>query len=194
MGAAALLDPPKLYSRAEVLAQPCPVPSDSGVYAWYFDQAPSSVPTQDTHERYGHRLLYVGIAPKKPAASGKASGRTLRDRLRQHYALNAYGSTLRLTLGCLLGLELRRIESKKNPGTAKRMTFGPAEADLSEWMAKHARVVWVTCDEPWTVEDELIERLDLPLNLKDNVRHPFYPALTVARAAAKQGALGLPPI
>src|SRR4051812_3675555 len=98
----ALLDPPKLYSRAEVLAKPSPVPAASGVYAWYFDAPLPKVPLDGTHERHSHHLLYVGIAPKKPAANGTASKRHLRGRLRQHYALNAYGSTLRLTLGCLL--------------------------------------------------------------------------------------------
>lgn len=88
------------------------------MYAWYFDAAPPRVPLDGTHERHGHRLLYLGIAPSKPQASGAASKRHLRGRLRQHYALNAYGSTLRLTLGSLLGLELRRISSKKHPGTA----------------------------------------------------------------------------
>jgi hypothetical protein len=39
------------------------------------------------------------------------------------------------------------------------MTFGPAEATLNDWMAEHARVVWMTCDEPWLVEDKLIEDL-----------------------------------
>jgi hypothetical protein len=45
--------------------------------------------------------------------------------VRYHYRGNTAGSTLRLTLGCLLGLELRRV------GSGKRMTFGKAgEATL----------------------------------------------------------------
>jgi len=191
---AALLDPSRLYSRAEVLDRPSPVPEASGVYAWYFEDAPPSVPTEDAHKRHGHSLLYVGIAPRKPAATGKASGRTLRDRLRQHYALNAYGSTLRLTLGCLLGYELRRIASVKHPGTAKRMTFGPAEADLSAWMSQNARVVWAPCDEPWRLEDQLIDRLNPPLNLRGNAHNNFYPTLRATRAACKQTAASLPPL
>ncbi|MFJ8030526.1 GIY-YIG nuclease family protein [Streptomyces sp. NPDC096032] len=60
---------------------------------------------------------------------------------------NAEGSTLRLSLGCLLDLELRRV------GSGKRLTFGQAgEAKLSQWMADNARVCWVEHDEPWTLE------------------------------------------
>jgi hypothetical protein len=186
--AAALLEPSHLCSRSEVLAKPSPVPGSAGVYAWYFDQPPPDVPTAGTHTRDDHFLLYVGIAPRKPTGSGQASRRTLRDRLRQHYALNAYGSTLRLTLGCLLGFELRRIASQKNPETAKRMTFGPDEERISAWMEKHARVVWVESEQPWTVEDQLIDEIDVPLNLRGNERHPFYPKLRAARAACRKQA------
>ncbi|WP_420313610.1 GIY-YIG nuclease family protein [Actinopolymorpha alba] len=64
---------------------------------------------------------------------------------------DAEGSTLRLTLGCLLGLELRRV------GSGKRMTFGlRGEAELSAWMGAHARVCWVECPEPWRAEAVLI--------------------------------------
>jgi hypothetical protein len=35
-----LLFPQRLWSRAEVLAHPCPVPRSGGVYAWYFRQLP----------------------------------------------------------------------------------------------------------------------------------------------------------
>ncbi|MCA1708688.1 MAG: hypothetical protein LC808_37565 [Actinobacteria bacterium] len=75
---------------------------------------------------------------------------------------------------------------QKYPGTATRMTFGPAEAAVSEWMAEHARVVWMTTDNPWDVEDELIETLDLPLNLKGNAHNDFYPKLRSARMLATE--------
>jgi hypothetical protein len=190
-----LLEPKRLYSRSEVLASPSPVPAEPGVYGWYFDAPPGGVPLAGTHGRDGHSLLYIGIAPRKPSAVGKASQRTLRDRLRQHYNLNAYGSTLRLTLGCLLGLELRRIASRKNPGTAKRMTFGPdGEKRLSEWMGQHARVVWCACSEPWLFEATLLNQLVLPLNLDANQRSAFHEALSRVRADARRMARNRPPL
>ncbi|MEV6500759.1 GIY-YIG nuclease family protein [Streptomyces prunicolor] len=63
-------------------------------------------------------MLYVGIAPRYMA--NRTSTQNLRKRVRYHYRGNAAGSTLRLTLGSLLGLELRRV------GSGKRMTFGKA--------------------------------------------------------------------
>jgi hypothetical protein len=99
------------------------------------------------------------------------SKQSLQHRIRYHFAGNSEGSTLRLSLGCLLagqlGIELRRV------GSGKRYTFSTGEAKLSEWMEGHARVVWHVCDEPWKLEEELISSLDLPLNLDQNRRHGF---------------------
>ncbi|MFF3911407.1 GIY-YIG nuclease family protein [Streptomyces sp. NPDC001848] len=56
----------------------------------------------------------------------RTSTQNLRKRVRYHYRGNAAGSTLRLTLCCLLGLELRRV------GSGNRLTFGKSgEASLS---------------------------------------------------------------
>ncbi|MGE6737399.1 GIY-YIG nuclease family protein, partial [Streptomyces sp. NPDC059900] len=131
------------------------------------------------------RLLYVGIAPRYMAT--KTSKQNLRKRVRYHYRGNAAGSTLRLTLGCLLGLELRRV------GSGTRMTFGKdGEADLSKWMADNARVCWIEQDEPWALESQLISRLDLPLNLQQNSHNAFHARLTEIRAQARSRARELP--
>ncbi|WP_245694368.1 GIY-YIG nuclease family protein [Streptomyces abyssalis] len=128
----------------------------------------------------------MGIAPRH--MTSRTSTQNLRKRVRYHFRGNAYGSTLRLTLGCLLGLELRRVGS-----SGKRMTFTKAgEAVLSEWMAEHARVCWLEHPEPWTVEADLISRLDLPLNLDQNRHNAFHPRLTEIRAQARQRAREMP--
>jgi hypothetical protein len=75
----------------------------AGVYAWYFDRVPPGVPVDGCHIVDNAHLLYVGISPKAdPANGGAPSRQTVRRRLRQHFRGNAKGSTLRLTLGCLL--------------------------------------------------------------------------------------------
>lgn len=106
---AAILNPPRLWSRAEVLAKDCPIPKAAGIYAWYFRAVPPGVPTTGCHRTQGGTLLYVGISPSKPGGSGQR----MDQRVRHHYKSNAEGSTLRLSLGCLLaeelGIELRRV-------------------------------------------------------------------------------------
>ena len=102
----------------------------------------------------GLTLLYVGISPKPPSSVGTPSRQTLRRRLRYHFRGNAEGSTLRLSLGCLLsqslGIELRRV------GSGRRMTFGAGERALNDWLERSARVAWLACDEPWRVEEHMI--------------------------------------
>jgi hypothetical protein len=189
--AGALLRSAHLWTREEVLARKSPVPAEAGVYAWYFSPLAIAVDSSGCHEVDGRRLLYVGISPKPPPANGAPPSRQqLRSRLRQHYAGNAAGSTLRLTLGCLLagelGLQLRRV------GSGQRLTFADGERVLSAWMATHAAVCWITHPHPWELEHLLVARLDLPLNLHDNAQHPFYPHLRALRAAAKATARTLP--
>jgi hypothetical protein len=68
------------------------------------------------------------------------------------------------------------------------MTFHEGEDKLSEWMSENAYVTWVVHPEPWKVEDFAIGRLSLPLNLRDNEKHPFHHTLTSIRRQAKRKA------
>ena len=125
-----ILTPDKLWTRAEVLSKPCPVPREGGVYGWYFDAVPPGIVTANHHTVGKASLLYIGISPKAPPKNGaKPSKQTMRERIRYHYQGNAEGSTLRLTLGCLLSEELD-IEFRR-VGSGKRMTFAEGEEVLS---------------------------------------------------------------
>jgi hypothetical protein len=188
---ATVLDPARVWSRGEVLQRPCPVPAGPGVYGWYFKQLPYPIDTRGCVVLGDLTLLYVGISPKAPPRDGRAGSRqTLRSRLRYHYRGNAEGSTLRLTLGCLLsdrlGLQLRRV------GSGTRLTFADGEQALSAWMAENAYVTWVETPEPWAAEQELIAAVDLPLNLDQNRRNAFHADLTRRRALARAAARALP--
>jgi hypothetical protein len=179
-----LLCPARLYSRDEVLSRPCPVPKASGVYAWYFREVPPRVPVTGCIGCGDDTLLYVGISPSAPPQNGKSpSKQSLWHRIRYHYSGNAEGSTLRLTLGCLLadqlGIQLRRV------GSGNRMTFGPGEVKLSEWMAQNAFVTFHVCECPWELEAELLQTVSLPLNLDQNRNHTFHSVLSEARRLAK---------
>jgi hypothetical protein len=166
------------------------VPASAGVYAWFFDSCPQGVPTEILVRCGGFALLYVGISPKRPSAVGSQSLQTLRSRLRYHFQGNAEGSTLRLSLGCLLsqdlGIELRRV------GSGRRMTFGAGERVLSDWLERNARVAWLACDEPWGIEEQMIRSVSLPLNLDQNRHHGFHSELSERRRAAKARARELP--
>lgn len=176
----------RLFTAAEVCSRPSAIPAAPGVYAWWFDAIPALVPIDGCLRRNGLTLLYVGISPKRPPTNGRPPSRqTVRSRVRYHFRGNAEGSTLRLTLGVLLGLELRRV------GGGSRRTFSTAEAALTQWMADHAQVSVLKHPEPWTVEEQLITTLSLPLNL-DQSTHPFRPALSGLRSAGKARAAQLP--
>ena len=181
-----ITNPNAVFSRQAVLTKPCPVPAKSGVYAWFFRDIPGIVPAAGCVTQDGLTLLYIGISPKNDR-----SRENLRRRITYHYRGNAEGSTLRLTLGVLLsgetGYPLRRV------GSGNRMTFTPlGEQCLNEWMARNAYVLWIEDSEPWTVEATLLKSLSLPLNIQDNLHHPFSGTLTRLRADAKNAARHLP--
>jgi len=173
-----LRHPDRTWTREEVLRRPSPVPAEPGIHGWRFHRAPHE-------ELEPGRLSYVGIAPLHSAV--RQSMQTLRSRIRYHYRGNAAGSTLRLSLGCLIGLELRRV------GSGDRMTFGPdGEEHLNQWMELNAVVSWVQCPAPWEAKSIVISRADLPLNLDQNRSHGFHARLSALRAEARARARELP--
>jgi|SRR5579862_5166519 len=185
------VNPERVFSRQEVLADPTPVPAKDDVYGWWFRQLPPLVDGGGCCQRQGLTLLYAGISPDKPAANGGLpSMQNIQKRIRYHYTGNAEGSTLRKTLGCLLTgeleIQLRRV------GSGSRMTFAEGEHALSDWMAENAYVGWVVRSRPWELEDYLIAVLNLPLNLKGNSRNQFHTVLTATRARCVAQAKALP--
>jgi len=186
-----LINPSKLWSRAEILEKNSTVPKQPGIYAWYFKEIPPLVPTDGCISYENLTLLYIGISPKAPSMNGKKSSKeSIRSRLKFHMNGNAYGSTLRLSLGSLLskrlGIQLRRV------GSDNRKTFADGETLLSIWMAENAFVTWVITPEPWFAENMLIGEISLPLNLAQNKTHPFHEVLSKIRRDAKIIASELP--
>jgi hypothetical protein len=179
-----LLFPDRLYCRSEILSRPSPVPNLPGIYAWYFKNLLDDTMRQTCHTWEGLPLLYIGIASEERSQS-------LRKRLRYHLKGNAEGSTLRLSLGCLLsdqlGIQLRRI------GSGTRMTFTPpGEMKLNQWLDDNAFIAWTRTPSTRLLESGFIYNNSLPLNLSQNENHPFYGTLSQLRQQAKQTARSLP--
>src|SRR5260370_11690222 len=100
---AGFVDPVRVYSCVEVLGRPSPVPTQDGVYGWWFRKLPPLVVADGYRQHQGLRLLYAGISPNRPPQNGRPpSKQNLRDRIKYHYTGNAAGSTPRKPLDCLL--------------------------------------------------------------------------------------------
>jgi len=174
------------YTRDQVFSEADPVPAKPGAHGWWFRTIPEGIDTSGCEERDGWTLLYVGVSPGPPRTDGKPqTPQDLRKRIRYHFGASnagADGSTLRKSLGVLLGGELgfalRRV------GSGKRKTFAGGETILTQWMAENAAVSWVLHPEPWHLEAKLIKALNLPLNIQDNERNPFAPELKRLRREA----------
>jgi hypothetical protein len=178
--AEALLHPRRLYGVTELSAAPTLIPQEGGVYAWWFSKAPSGVPIDDTAVHESRRLLYVGIAPRKPSAAGSVSSRNLRHRLLTHCRGPIASSTLRRTLAALLAQDL---ELSITRSISLKLKMPPEhETRLTAWMHENARVVWSTCPAPWEVEDHLIQGTRLPLNIRGS-SDPFAKQLSKLRSA-----------
>jgi hypothetical protein len=163
--AEALLHPKRLYSVAEL------------------SEGPTLIPQEDTAIHEGRRLLYVGIAPRKPSAGGSVSGRTLRHRLLTHCRGPIASSTLRPTLAVLLKGELDLRITTTDAGKLKMTTAD--EGRLTQWMAEHARVAWQVSTAPWELEDHLIRTARLPLNIRGSTG-PFAKVLSAMRSGASR--------
>ena len=184
-----LISPTKLFSRAEILSKPSPIPNISGLYGWYFKQLPPLVPSDGCIKFKDLILLYIGISPDK--INKPDSRQNLRKRITNHYRGNAEGSTLRRTLGILLSEEsnfpLRRV------GSGRRMTFTHnGEQWLDNWLESNAFVCWVKNSNPREIEDKLFQTLSLPLNIQGNRHHPFSSDLNSLRKKAILRAKELP--
>lgn len=186
-----LLHPTKLWSRVEILGRSSAVPKEPGIYAWYFREIPPLVPIDRCVTHEGLTLLYIGISPQASSKKGKESSKqNLSTRLKFHMNGNAYGSTLRLSLGCLLskqlGIQLRRV------GSGKRRTFADGEKKLSSWLEQNAFVIWAVTSEPWLIETDLLKTVSLPVNLAQNDSHVFHAVLSTMRKNARALADELP--
>ncbi len=147
---AAIMKPPKLWSRSDLGDMQTDPPQRPGVNAWWFDDdLGRSLP--DVIIWRGWRLLYVG------------STNNLQRRIHQHFERTARQSTLRLTVGSILEHKLKLAVT---PMAGDRQSFGETEHKLSAWLSRHARVSWVESRRATELKSAALLALTLPLNLR----------------------------
>ena len=111
------------------------------------------------NERYqtknlnGFEVVYTGIA-----------GKSLRRRdYQQHFTGNAGSSTLRKSIGSLMGLT--KIPRDKDPSNGKSKFTEGGEEKLSNWMAENLFLYYKENPKPIQFEEGLINEYCPPLNL-----------------------------
>jgi len=114
---------------------------------------------------YGFDVKYSTLQDKKVLYTG--IGESLRNRdYKQHFSGNAGSSTLRLSIGVLLGYE--RIYRDKNKIKRKFKFHANHENELSIWMKENLVMYYLTGDNCSEIEKFLIKTLNPPLNLRGN--------------------------
>lgn len=175
-----LFAPASLIRACEILRDRTLIPDIAGIYGWWFDTPLPGVLLDGTLAIGKNRLLYVGIAPRKPSAAGSASKSTLRHRISRNHLGNRIGSsTLRRSLASLLREELSLAISR--PGR-KAMMSREHENLLTEWMIAHASVSILPHDCAWDIEEQLVALGAplFPLNMR-GANHEFVSTLRALR-------------
>jgi hypothetical protein len=158
------------------------LPEKAGFYAWWSSAgAIAGVPLVPHPMEPTLGLFYVGISPAN--ATSKQSVRTRV--INSHLSGNLGSSTFRLTLAALLRQPLDLHPEMRTT----KVVLPPAEnTSLSGWQATHLRLTWCVCADPWTIEHQVIQKMQPPLNLAANAQHPFHRTLTEARRALRAAA------
>ena len=124
------------------LKKGCGLPKNSEVY--------------QTKKFNGYEVIYTGIA-----------GKSLRNRdYKQHFTGNAGSSTLRKSIGSIMGL--KKIPRDSNPANGKTKFTEHDEDKLSIWMQENLLLYFKKNPLPKNLEDELIKKFNPPLNLSKN--------------------------
>lgn len=158
------------------------VPAASGFYAWWTSGwSELGAPVHPHPTESGWSLLYVGISPARASSSASLRGRVLK----QHLGGNTGSSTFRLTLAALLREQYAWCPVRR---TKKVVLTTEDNAALSRWQQSNLGLTWATCAMPWNIEDEVIMRMQPPLNLASNASHDFFPTVQSARASFRRAA------
>ena len=136
----------------------------------------------------GSGIVFLDVATPDDLQHAKAHTDALRDRLEGSPQADVTGQpAIQHDLDPVFASDLRRGEGIAVPLTLLVLAtvFGLTLAVLVPF------VTWLEADEPWIVERQMIEAVELPLNLRDAIS-AFRPTLAAVRAEAKRRARELP--
>ena len=142
------------------------IPNNMGNYIWLL-KAECELPT---NAKMSHNPIFKSLKWKsrnyRVAYTGKATD--LYKRLvKNHLNGNAGQSTLRKTIGSLMGFSPINRTAGKNDGKTK---FSPSdEAKISQWLVENMIVIYYPNDNIEEVESDLIHDYDPPLNIDQNI-------------------------
>lgn len=135
------------------------IPDEKGVYLFLLKSG-ARLPSVDCfyncQKLNGREIIYVGI-----------SNRSLRRRdFKQHFYGNAGASTLRKSIGSLMGLQ--KIPRSKTRIDGKTKFTIEDELILTEWMISNLDFCYLTTEDTNAMEALLIKKFNPPLNLSKN--------------------------
>ncbi len=172
------------YKIGELIARPQLIPDQPGVYGWWFKDLLPDKDCKGTIGHKGRRLMYIGIAPRRPSTRSRASRGTLRKRIMQHCKGPLRTSTLRRSLACLLASEQQYDVWKSENG--KMNMSARDERALSDWIIRNAMVSWIVHPSPWLIENSALDSgAQLPLNIARSL-HPHSRVLKKLRTAVRR--------
>ena len=178
--------PNKIFSSEEILADPCPIESESGFYAVWFDDFPKNSLTIDRKplimdidkcvKSDNLVRLYIGIG--KLTENRRGVEHRLTEYVEYHdnpRGVDSSRATLKKSLGVLLGstsdLELIQVNGRKH-------FSDDHERWLTNWIRENCffSVVLYEKKDIGGIEEEIIQDLsknkDLPLNINNNLLIP----------------------
>jgi len=153
-----------------------------GLYSWWADsEARQALGTALVTEL--SPLIYAGQAGATTSRQAITRSSTLRSRVvGQHMRANTRGSTFSLTLAACLHEPLGLTFS------AARTADAESRLRLATWMAAHLSVATYPVPDPThlaSLEGDVLELLDPPLNLMGMSGSPLRQRLTALRSAAR---------
>ncbi len=149
-----------------------------GLYSWWVDEPGAHELSTGLGERVDSGRIYAGQAGARRGQTANES--TIRSRIRgNHLGGSIRGSTFRLTLAAALfrPLDLRLVR----PRRLER----PSEHRLTDWMHSHLEVAvfpFAGREALRDLEDQVLDRLDPPLNLEGRPATALRAGLGLARA------------